>query len=333
MSLATQRDTLSVIIPVFNELGSVKPLYEKLDSVLKELNWEDYEVIFVDDGSTDGTREILKQIADKDPHIKLIFFSRNYGQTAAMSAGFQFAQNSIIVAMDGDLQNDPADIPRLLAKIEEGYDVVSGWRHTRKDPLLSRQIPSRLANKIISWIGGVHLKDYGCTLKAYRSSYIRKIQLFGEMHRFIPIYAHGMGARIAEIPVNHHPRLHGRSKYGLMRTFKVLLDLVTVKFLGTFSTKPIYMFGGMGLISILLGIITSGIVLVQKFAYGAWVHRNPRLLISIFFLLVGSQFIMMGLLAEMIVRIYHESQNRPTYWIQETVNIKDKSSCAVSQAT
>ena len=199
MSLATQRDTLSVIIPIYNELGSVKPLYEKLDSVLKDLNW-DYEVLFVDDGSTDGTREILKQIAEKDPHIKLIFFSRNYGQTAAMSAGFQFAQNNIIIAMDGDLQNDPADIPRLLAKIEEGYDVVSGWRHTRKDPLLSRQIPSRLANKIISWIGGVHLKDYGCTLKAYRSSYIRKIQLFGEMHRFIPIYAHGMGRALRRYP-------------------------------------------------------------------------------------------------------------------------------------
>lgn len=332
MSLATQRDTLSVIIPVYNELGNIQPLYEGLDSVLKDLNW-DYEVLFVDDGSIDGTREALKQIAEKDPHIKLIFFSRNYGQTAAMSAGFQFAQNDIIVAMDGDLQNDPADIPRLLGKLEEGYDVVSGWRQSRKDPLFSRQIPSVLANKIISWIGGVHLKDYGCTLKAYRSSYIRKIQLFGEMHRFIPIYAHGMGARIAEIPVNHHPRLHGRSKYGLMRTFKVLLDLVTVKFLGTFSTKPIYLFGGLGFISILLGIITSVVVLVQKFAYGAWVHRNPRLLISIFFLLIGSQFIMMGLLAEMIVRIYHQSQNRPTYWIQETVNIKDKSSCAVSQAT
>lgn len=332
MSLSTQRDNLSVIIPVYNELENIKPLYEKLDSVLKDLN-RDYEILFVDDGSTDGTREVLKQVAERDPNVKLILFSRNYGQTAALSAGFQYAQNDIMVAMDGDLQNNPADIPRLLAKMEEGYDVVSGWRQVRQDPLLSRQIPSRLANKIISWIGGLPLKDYGCTLKAYRSACIRKIRLFGEMHRFIPIYAHGMGARIAEIPVNHSPRSHGRSKYGLMRTFKVLLDLATVKFLGTFSTKPIYLFGGLGMICILLGIAISGVVLIQKFAYGAWVHRNPRLLISIFFLLIGSQFIMMGLLAEMIVRIYYESQDRPTYWIQETVNIKDRPPCAVSQAT
>jgi len=323
MSLATQRNTLSVIIPVHNELENVKPLYERLESVLKNLD-RDYEVLFVDDGSTDGTREVLKQIAEKDPHIKLILFSRNYGQTAAMSAGFQFAQSDIVVAMDGDLQNDPADIPRLLSKMEEGYDVVSGWRQHRFDPWLSRQIPSRLANKIISWIGGVHLKDYGCTLKAYRSSYVRKIRLVGEMHRFIPIYAHGMGARIAEIPVNHHPRLHGRSKYGLTRTFKVLLDLVTVKFLGTFSTKPIYLFGGLGMFCIFLGVLASVITLIQKWIYGIWVHRNPMISISIFFLLVGFQFVMMGLLAEIMIRIYHEAQNHPPYWIRETVNLESE---------
>ena len=314
---------LSVIIPVYNEAENVEPLYERLVPVLPSLKI-DYEILFVDDGSLDGTPEKLKNLAEKDPFVKLVLFRKNYGQTAALAAGFRHASGDVFVTLDGDLQNDPRDIPRLLQKIEEGYDLVSGWRKDRHDAFLSRKVPSFFANRLISWVGGVPLKDYGCTLKAYRPAFIKNISLLGEMHRFIPIYAHGMGARIAEIPVTHHPRVHGKSKYSIIRTFKVLLDLVTVKFLGTFSTKPIYMFGGLGFLSIFLGILASVVTLIQKFVYGVWVHRNPMIFISIFFLLVGSQFVLMGLLAEIMIRIYHESQNRPTYWIRELVNLKEE---------
>ena len=314
---------LSVILPVFNEVKNVPPLYESLVSVLKKLG-RDYEIIFIDDGSVDGTQTILTQLAELDPQLKVIFFRRNYGQTAALSAGFNCASGDIIIAMDGDLQNDPQDIPRLVGEIDQGFDVVSGWRKNRRDAFWTRKIPSFFANKIISWIGGVPLKDYGCTLKAYRASFVKNIKLFGEMHRFIPLYAHSMGARITEIPVHHHPRQQGKSKYNTTRTFKVLLDLVTVKFLGTFSTKPIYMFGGLGMLCIFLGVLASVITLIQKFAYGVWVHRNPMISISIFFLLVGFQFVMMGLLAEIMIRIYHDSQDRPTYWIRETLNLRSE---------
>ena len=216
--------------------------------------------------------------------------------------------------------------------MDRGYDIVSGLREKRKDSLLLRRFPSYVANRLISWISGVKLQDYGCTLKAYRSTFIKNIHLFGEMHRFIPIYADWMGARIQEIPVQHHPRRSGKSKYGIFRTFKVILDLITVKFLGSFSTKPIYVFGGAGLSCLGFGFITASVSLFQKIVYGVWIHRNPLLLISIFFFLVGFQLILMGLLAEMIIRIYHESQERPTYWIQEMVNIKDEP-CAASQDT
>lgn len=324
-----KNENLSIIIPVYNEARNIEPLYQSLVFHLTELE-RDYEIIFIDDGSADGSQNILRQLAEKDSQLKIIYFRRNYGQTAALSAGFNYASGGIIIAMDGDLQNDPSDISRLVNRIDEGFDVVSGWRKNRRDAFLSRKIPSWAANKIISWIGGVPLKDYGCTLKAYRASFVKNIRLFGEMHRFIPLYAHNMGARITEIPVNHHPRQQGKSKYNVSRTFKVLLDLVTVKFLGTFSTKPIYMFGGLGMLCVFLGVLTSGITLVQKFAYGVWVHRNPMISISIFFLLVGFQFVMMGLLAEIMIRIYHESQDHPTYWIQETVNLKSEP-CVESQ--
>lgn len=321
MSQKLKHEKLSVIIPVYNEAENIAPLYRALTSTLKSLE-RDYEILFVDDGSNDGTPRELRQWAEKDPQVKAVFFQRNYGQTAALSAGFSHASGEIVIAMDGDLQNDPADIPRLIVKLDEGFDVVSGWRKNRQDAFVTRKIPSFLANKLISWIGGVSLKDYGCTLKAYRASFVKNIRLFGEMHRFIPLYAHGMGARIAEIPVNHHPRQHGKSKYNTLRTFKVLLDLVTVKFLGTYSTKPIYLFGGLGMSCIFLGVLASFITLIQKLVYGIWVHRNPMISISIFFLLIGFQFVMMGLLAEIMIRIYHESQHHPTYWIQETVNLK-----------
>lgn len=314
-------DKLSILIPVYNEAKNIRPLYQALVSTLKDLP-RDYEILFVDDGSADETPHFLRQLAEENPRVKALFFRRNYGQTAALSAGFHYASGEIIIAMDGDLQNDPIDIPRLLARLDEGYDVVSGWRRERQDPLLTRRIPSIWANKIISWISGVPLKDYGCTLKAYRASFVKNIHLYGEMHRFIPLYAHTMGARITEIPVTHHFRREGRSKYNTSRTFKVLLDLITVKFLGTYSTKPIYLFGGLGIFCVFLGLLASIVTLIQKFAYRIWVHRNPMISISIFFLLVGFQFVMMGLLAEIMTRIYHESQNHPTYWVRETANLK-----------
>lgn len=323
MSQSPKYEKLSVIIPVFNEAENIASLYEGLTSTLKGFQ-RDYEILFVDDGSSDGTTDQLRQLAEKDSQVKVVFFRRNYGQTAALSAGFNYASGEIIIAMDGDLQNDPTDIPRLLAKLDEGFDVVSGWRKNRRDALVTRKIPSFLANKLISSISGVSLKDYGCTLKAYRSSFVKNIRLFGEMHRFIPIYAHSMGARIAEIAVTHHSRRYGKSKYTPFRTFKVLLDLATVKFLGTFSTKPIYLFGGLGMFCIFLGVFASVVTFIQKLVYGIWVHRNPMISISIFFLLVGFQFVMMGLLAEIMIRVYHEAQNHPPYWIRQTLNLKSE---------
>lgn len=328
MTEKPQFSTASIVIPVYNEAENIKPLYEKLHPVLNRLSVE-HEVILVDDGSTDTTPAKLKELSEHDSRIKLIFFRKNYGQTAALAAGFRYASGDVIITLDGDLQNDPKDIPLLLHKIEEGYDLVSGWRKTRHDAFLSRRLPSFFANRLISWASGVPLKDYGCTLKAYRNYFVKNISLLGEMHRFIPIYAHWMGAKIVEVPVTHHPRIFGKSKYSIIRTFKVLLDLVTVKFLGTFSTKPIYVFGGLGFLSIFLGVLASVVTLIQKFGYGVWVHRNPMISVSIFFLLVGFQFVMMGLLAEILIRIYHESQNRPTYWVRELVNLKEP--CAVSQ--
>ena len=316
-------EKLSLIIPVYDETENVRPLYERLRPVLETLKVES-EMIFVDDGSTDGTADRLKAFAEKDGRVKVILFRRNYGQTAALAAGFRHATGDVIVTLDGDLQNDPQDIPRLLEKIGEGYDLVSGWRQDRRDPFFSKRLPSFFANRLISWASGVPLKDYGCTLKAYRTFFVKNITLLGEMHRFIPIYAHGMGAQIAEIPVTHRPRLYGKSKYSLIRTFKVLLDLVTVKFLGTFSTKPIYIFGGLGFLSIFLGVLASAVTLIQKFAYGVWVHRNPMISISIFLLLVGFQFVLMGLLAEIMIRVYHETENHPSYWVRETVNLKEE---------
>ena len=236
-------ETLSILIPVYNEEGNLSLLYEKLVAALKKVG-RPYEVIFVDDGSSDGSLEILLDLREKNPNVKIISFSRNFGQTAALSAGIDFSKGDIIIPMDGDLQNDPEDILPLLQKIEEGYDVVSGWRKDRKDPFFTRRLPSMIANKIISWIGGVHLHDYGCTLKAYRRDILKNIRLYGEMHRFIPIYAQWIGARVSEIPVRHFPRGSGLSKYGMNRVFKVILDLMVVKFLLSYSQKPIYVFGG-----------------------------------------------------------------------------------------
>src|SRR4030042_6708295 len=256
-------ETVSVLIPIYNEEGNLSLLYDKLDLALKKTE-RAYEIIFVDDGSSDGSLEILLDIREKNSNVKIISFSRNFGQTAALSAGIDCSKGDIIIPMDGDLQTDPEDILPLLQKIEEGYDVVSGWRKDRKDPFLNRRLPSMIANKIISWIGGVHLHDFGCTLKAYRRDILKNIRLYGELHRFIPIYAQWIGARVTEIPVHHHSRKFGTSKYGISRVIKVILDLMVVKFLLSYSQKPIYVFGGLGLMLILGAILSGGYAIYLK---------------------------------------------------------------------
>ncbi|MFQ5740126.1 MAG: glycosyltransferase family 2 protein [Acidobacteriota bacterium] len=306
---------MSIVIPVFNERDNLELLLQELCRVLDSLGTA-YEILFIDDGSTDGSPDVLRELADAKPRVRVLEFARNFGQTAAMSAGFDHARGGIIIPLDADLQNDPRDIPLILAKLEEGYDVVNCWRKNRKDSW-TRVFPSRMANLLISWIGGVRLHDYGCTLKGYRKHVIRHIRLYGEMHRFIPIFAKWAGARVAEIPVSHHARHSGRSKYGLIRTVKVPLDLITIKFLGSYSTKPMYLFGGLGLMSFLIGSGLSAVTLYEKFFEAVKAHRNPLLLLSIFFFLVGVQFILFGLMCEIIVRTYHESQDKPTYILRE----------------
>ena len=307
---------ISVIIPVFNEGENILLLHRALSSVLKGID-QDAEVIFIDDGSSDDTLIHLRAISEKDPSVKVLALSRNFGQTAALSAGIDFSKGKIIIPMDGDLQNDPEDILPLLQKIEEGYDVVSGWRRDRKDAFLSRRLPSVVANKLIAFVGGGHLHDYGCTLKAYRRDILKNIRLYGEMHRFIPIYAQWIGARVSEIPVRHHPRTHGSSKYGMNRVLKVILDLMVVKFLLSYSQKPIYVFGGLGFLMI-LGAFFSGVyALYLKFFRGTSFILTPLPLLCVLLMVLGSLSILMGFLAEILTRTYYESQGKPTYQIKE----------------
>jgi len=316
------RPLLSVVVPLLDEQDNLRPLYEQLAKALKDSG--PYELIFVDDGSTDASFEILKDFHAADPRVHVVRFRKNFGQTAAMSAGFAHARGDVIVAMDADLQNDPADIPMLVSKLHEGYDVVSGWRKKRHDAALTRRLPSRVANWLISTITGVKLHDYGCTLKAYRREVLAETRLYGEMHRFIPALASWSGAHIAECVVNHRPRTAGKAKYGLQRTFKVVLDLITVKFLGSFSTKPIYIFGGLGGLTALFAFLFGLLVLSQKINRGVDVSGNPLFLLAAVLLITTVQFILMGLLAELLVRTYHESQNRPTYVIREILDSSDK---------
>jgi glycosyltransferase involved in cell wall biosynthesis len=307
---------LSIIIPVYNEEENIPILHENISNVLKQQEIS-YEVIYVDDGSSDGSFIQLHHLAQKDVHVKVVRFRRNFGQTAAISAGVDHSRGQILVFMDGDLQNDPADIPRLLEKVEEGYDVVSGWRKKRHDAAFSRKLPSFLANRLISKVTGVYLHDYGCTLKAYRRENFEHIRLYGEMHRFIPAYAALAGAAVTEIEVTHHPRRYGVSKYGISRTVRVLLDLITLKFLGSFGTKPLYAFGIPGLLSLILGGLLGSLLVVRKiFPPKTRIHRNPLLSISIYFLGMGMQSIMLGLLAELLMRTYHESQDKTTYVVR-----------------
>lgn len=317
----TKAPYLSIVLPMFNEEENILPQYKEITAAVDTLKLR-YEIIFVDDGSTDGSCDAIKEIAGRDRRVKLVRFRKNFGQTAAMAAGIDFSHGEIIVFMDADLQNDPRDIPALLKKINEGYDVVSGWRKHRKDSFIWRTLPSRMANWLISKVSGIRLHDLGCSLKAYRGEVIRQVNLYGEMHRFIPIHASWVGASIAEIPVNHKARKFGRSKYGIVRTFKVLLDLFTIKFMGSYSTKPIYIFGGIGFFLFGSSLISGAAVILMKLYMNMSMVRNPLLLLTFMLVILSVMFILLGLLAEISIRIYHESQSLPPYRIKEIINIE-----------
>lgn len=309
---------LSVLVPFYNEEENLKENYEQINKALTGLSLT-AEILYVNDGSTDNGPDIIKNIAGKDPRVKLVSFAKNFGQTAAMEAAFKAARGRIYITLDADNQNDPADIPLLLEKMKQGYNVVSGWRKKRKDGFILRRLPSIIANWLISSVTRVKLKDYGCTLKAYDSDFIDQINLYGEMHRFIPAYAQYAGARVTEVEVNHRPRTKGASKYGLNRTIKVLLDLITVKFLGDYATKPIYFFGGIGFIFMLTSFFVSAVVLYQRIFRNFYFTNNPLFLLAIFIFMLSIILIMMGVLAEVMTRTYYESQNKKTYRIRETV--------------
>ncbi len=312
---------ISVVVPIYNEKDNIEELYKELKEVLESLPHQ-YEIIFVNDGSTDGSGELLNQLAHQDTSVKVIHFRKNFGQTAAISAGFYYATGDVIFTMDGDLQNDPKDIPKLLEKMEEGYDIVSGWRKDRKDPYWTRVFPSKVANAIISAVTGVKLHDYGCSLKAYKSFIIKELHLYGEQHRFIPALASELGCKIAEIPVNHRPRKAGKSKYGLSRTFKVLLDLIVIKFLLFYKAKPMRIFGGIGSILFLFGIFPLSYLILYKIFTGASIGTRPLLTISTLLTLAGLQLICLGILGELIIRLYFENYDKRPYYIRETVNIQ-----------
>jgi glycosyltransferase involved in cell wall biosynthesis len=310
----------SIVVPIYNEQENINELYGAIVTALDPID-PCYEIIMVDDGSRDGSFHALQRLASRDERLRVIRFRRNFGQTAAMAAGFDAARGDIIIPMDGDLQNDPADIPRLIEKLHEGYDVVSGWRNDRKDTFVTRKIPSILANALISSFTGVHLHDYGCTLKAYRREVLDGINLYGEMHRFVPALASQVGARVTEIPVRHHPRRHGVSKYGISRTVRVILDLMTVKFLLAYSTKPIQLFGKWGLYTLLAGFLSGGMTIYMKLFEHLSMNRNPLLILTAFLLFMGAQFIVLGLLGEVNARTYYEAQGKPIYVIRERVNL------------
>jgi glycosyltransferase involved in cell wall biosynthesis len=318
---------LSIFLPVYNEEPNLPPLHEKLDKALQAMG-RTAEIIYVDDGSTDGSLQVLRELARQDERVRVVALRRNYGQTAAMAAGIDAASGEVLIPMDADMQNDPKDIVRLLDKLEEGYDVVSGWRKNRQDKLVTRKIPSMLANRMISWIGGVPLHDYGCSLKAYRRESIEDVRLYGEMHRFIPIYASWAGARVAEIPVEHHARTMGKSKYGLSRTLKVVFDLMTIKFMASYQTKPLYIFGTAGLLTFVVSFLSGVFALLMKFA--SWpkhadLVQTPLPVMAMVLLVLGIQFFLMGLLAEMLVRTYHESQAKSIYAVREKIGFNGMS--------
>jgi glycosyltransferase involved in cell wall biosynthesis len=312
---------LSVVIPVYNEVENINALYEELHGVLIEMD-NDHEIVFVDDGSHDQSLELLEAIQRKDEHVVVVSFRRNFGQTAAMSAGFDYATGDVIVTMDGDMQNDPRDIPKLLAKMNEGFDLVSGWRFNRQDAFINRKLPSMIANKIISTVTGVYLHDYGCTLKIFHRDITRGIKLYGEMHRFIPAIASGMGSRITEIEVNHRPRRFGTSKYGISRTLRVILDLMTVKFFLSYATRPIQVFGLFGFISGALGVLLTLVMTIQRQFFNIPMGNRPLLLLAVLLIFMGVQFISIGLLGELQTRTYHESQGKSIYTVRKILGSK-----------
>ena len=309
---------ISVVVPLYNEEDNVQLLYEEIKGVLDTMA-EQAEIVFVDDGSRDNTLAKLEAIQAGDDHVRVVSLRRNFGQTAAMTAGFDHARGGVIITMDGDLQNDPHDIPQLVGKLNEGYDVVTGWRYDRQDPFLSRKLPSQLANRLISRVTGVGLHDYGCTLKAFRREVIDNINLYGEMHRFIPAIASGMGISFTEVKVNHRARRFGTSKYGISRTIRVVLDLITVKFMLSYATRPLHVFGTVGVVSSLLGVTIGLILTVQRQLFGIGLANRPLLLLAVLLIFMGIQFITIGLLAELVVRTYHESQKKPIYYVRKVL--------------
>lgn len=307
---------ISIVVPVYNEEDNIRPLHEELSETLASPS-KGYEIIYVDDGSSDGSLECLRALAEEEEHVKVIQFKDNFGQTAALTAGFDRAEGDVIIPIDADLQNDPKDIPRLLDKMEEGYDIVSGWRKDRSDPFFTKELPSRISNKLASKLTGVELHDYGCTLKAYKKEVLDNINLYGELHRYIPALASWMGVKVAEIPVQHHPRKHGETKYGASRLVRGFLDLINVNLLLSYSTSPMQLFGKMGLFSLVLGFLSVGAVIGMKLLMGMNMTGNPLLYLSVLFVVVAIQFISLGFLAEINIRTYHESQDRKIYQIKE----------------
>jgi glycosyltransferase involved in cell wall biosynthesis len=307
---------LSIVIPVYNEEENVEPLIQEINAAVRPLGMR-YEIIAVDDGSKDNTFPALAQMYQNEPHLRVLKLKRNFGQTAALAAGLAHANGEVVVIMDGDGQNDPADIPALLAELDRGNDLVSGWRYARQDALLSRRLPSMIANRLISWATRLKLHDYGCTLKAMRKDVAKNLKLYGEMHRFIPAIAYERGARIAELKVRHRPRSHGKSNYGIGRTLRVILDLLTVKFLISYSTRPAHVFGPVGVASVVVGFLIAAYLTIQKLVYQAAIGGRPLLLLAILLIFIGFQFITMGLLGEMLARTYHETQDRPIYAVGE----------------
>ena len=307
---------LSIVIPVYNEEENVEPLVQEIKSAVEQLG-KGYEIVIVDDGSTDGTFEVLARLHEREAHLRVVKLKRNFGQTAALAAGLAHCEGKIIVTMDGDGQNDPADIPALLAELDKGNDLVTGWRFSRQDSFISRRLPSRIANRLISWTTQVKVHDYGCTLKAMHSDVAKNLKLYGEMHRFIPAIAYERGARIAELKVHHRPRLRGTSKYAVTRTLRVVLDLLTVKFLISYSTRPSHIFGPIGVISGGVGFLIAIYLSFEKFFRGVTIGNRPLLLLAVLLIFIGFQFITMGLLGEMLARTYHESQGRPVFVVGE----------------
>ena len=316
---------ISLSVPVYNEREALTPLFEKVQRVMRAHYGNDWEIIFVNDGSHDGSEKLLDDLASKNPEVKVVHFRRNFGQTAAMMAGFDFAQGETIIPLDGDGQNDPEDIPRIVAKLDEGYEVCSGWRKDRQDNALQRNIPSIFANKLISTVSGVELHDFGCSLKAYRAEVIKGVRLYGEMHRFLPIYAKWHGARITELPVNHHARKTGHSKYGLERVLKVVMDLLTVRFMDRYMLKPMYLFGFWGFLFLCGSVGFTAWALYMR-TRGYYFTATPLPMMAVFSFMTGVICFLMGLLAEMVTRTFHESQNKAIYMVRDTRNLDGKTS-------